>query len=134
MNNNDLIWKIVGGLPASGYWDPLGLATDKDDRTLSFYRAAELKHGRVSMVAALGVLFQGLNTGTKAFSINIISFWNLSLFLFIRYPSKPNFHWNKHVRSRKESLLRKSWCSNPSNWFNIIIINNNNKLTYNIFL
>jgi hypothetical protein len=53
----------VGGLPASGYWDPLNLAAGKDDKTLAYYRAAELKHGRVAMVASLGVIFQGLNTG-----------------------------------------------------------------------
>jgi Chlorophyll A-B binding protein len=30
---------------------------------LNYYRAAELKHGRVAMVATLGVIVQGLNTG-----------------------------------------------------------------------
>jgi hypothetical protein len=55
--------KLVGGLPKAGYWDPINLAAGKDDQTLAYYRSAELKHGRVAMVASLGVIFQGLNTG-----------------------------------------------------------------------
>jgi len=47
----------------NGYWDPLKLAEGKDDETLNFYRAAELKHGRVCMLASLGLVFQGLDTG-----------------------------------------------------------------------
>ncbi|CAM9937420.1 unnamed protein product [Phaeothamnion confervicola] len=37
-----------------GFWDPLSLAADKSEETLSWYRAAELKHGRVAMLACLG--------------------------------------------------------------------------------
>jgi hypothetical protein len=44
-----------------GFFDPLGLSKDKDEETLSWYRAAELKHGRVCMLASLGLLFP--NTG-----------------------------------------------------------------------
>jgi len=32
-----------------GLFDPIGLSKGKDDATLKWYRAAELKHGRVSM-------------------------------------------------------------------------------------
>ncbi|CEM24695.1 unnamed protein product [Vitrella brassicaformis CCMP3155] len=35
-----------------GYWDPIGLA--KDEETFNFYRRAELKHGRVAMLAMIG--------------------------------------------------------------------------------
>lgn len=56
------------GAPAKnelgGFFDPLGLSKDKDDATLSWYRAAELKHGRVSMLATLGIVFQGLGTAS----------------------------------------------------------------------
>ena len=48
---------------AGGFWDPLKLSVGKDDATISWYRSAELKHGRVSMLAALGYYFQSLNTG-----------------------------------------------------------------------
>lgn len=42
----------LGGAAAAqegGLFDPIGLSKDKDDATLKWYRAAELKHGRVSM-------------------------------------------------------------------------------------
>lgn len=45
-----------------GYFDPLGLADGKDDSTLAWYRAAELKHGRVCMLAALGIFVQSFAT------------------------------------------------------------------------
>jgi hypothetical protein len=54
------------GAPVSaegGFFDPLKLSEGKDDETLRWYRAAELKHGRVAMLATLGVVIQGLNTG-----------------------------------------------------------------------
>jgi hypothetical protein len=54
------------GSPASaegGFFDPLKLSQNKDDETLRWYRAAELKHGRISMLATLGVVIQGLSTG-----------------------------------------------------------------------
>jgi len=45
------------------FWDPLNLAAKADDATLRRYRAAELKHGRVCMLAALGTIVQSFNTG-----------------------------------------------------------------------
>jgi len=54
------------GSPAKaegGFFDPLKLSEGKDDETLRWYRAAELKHGRISMLATLGIVIQGLNTG-----------------------------------------------------------------------
>eukprot|EP00636_Phaeomonas_parva_P009130 CAMPEP_0118877650 /NCGR_PEP_ID=MMETSP1163-20130328/17866_1 /TAXON_ID=124430 /ORGANISM="Phaeomonas parva, Strain CCMP2877" /LENGTH=218 /DNA_ID=CAMNT_0006813385 /DNA_START=69 /DNA_END=725 /DNA_ORIENTATION=- len=39
-------------------FDPLNLAADKDDATIQKYREAELKHGRVAMLATLGILVQ----------------------------------------------------------------------------
>lgn len=39
-------------------FDPWGLSLDRDEETLNWYRAAELKHGRVCMVAALGLITQ----------------------------------------------------------------------------
>jgi hypothetical protein len=42
----------VGGLPPLGPWDPLGLSTS--DATFDQFRAAELKNGRVAMMAVLG--------------------------------------------------------------------------------
>ncbi|GKZ00933.1 hypothetical protein MPSEU_001044800 [Mayamaea pseudoterrestris] len=42
----------AGALPPIGYWDPLGLATT--EAKFDEYRAVELKHGRVAMLAVVG--------------------------------------------------------------------------------
>mmetsp|Transcript_38643 Transcript_38643/g.89198 ORF Transcript_38643/g.89198 Transcript_38643/m.89198 type:complete len:302 (+) Transcript_38643:81-986(+) len=42
-----------GPLPES-FWDPAGLTKNKTDEELLFYRAAELKHGRIAMMAVVG--------------------------------------------------------------------------------
>merc|ERR1719395_519377 len=39
-----------------GFFDPLGFTTDCDAGTLLFYREVELKHGRVAMLASLGIV------------------------------------------------------------------------------
>jgi hypothetical protein len=39
-----------------GFWDPVGFATDCPEGKLRFYREVELKHGRVAMLASLGIL------------------------------------------------------------------------------
>merc|ERR1719199_446477 len=41
-----------------GFWDPLGLLSDAGDEQYYWYRAAELKHGRVAMMATAGWLLQ----------------------------------------------------------------------------
>lgn len=40
-----------------GFFDPLGFSRDLSERQFKVYREAELKHGRVAMLATLGVLF-----------------------------------------------------------------------------
>jgi len=47
---------LVGALEPVGFWDPLGFAAKADDNTLRRYREAELTHGRVAMLAAIGFL------------------------------------------------------------------------------
>jgi len=44
----------TGGPFADSFWDPIGLAKGKSDEQLLRWRAVELKHGRVSMLACLG--------------------------------------------------------------------------------
>jgi len=62
--------KEVGAMDPLGYWDPLNLMREgfknekgefKSEETFRWYRAAELKHGRISMLALLG-LFSGTMT------------------------------------------------------------------------
>lgn len=51
---------LVGDLAPTGFFDPLGLSTGKDEATIRQYREAEIKHGRVCMLAAVGLLTQEL--------------------------------------------------------------------------
>lgn len=53
--------KDMAGITAPmGFFDPVGWTTDLGDTPdkLMFYREAELKHGRVGMIAALGMIVQ----------------------------------------------------------------------------
>merc|ERR1712139_106267 len=47
---------MVGSTSPMGFFDPLGLSLDLETGKLLFYREAELKHGRVAMLASLGFL------------------------------------------------------------------------------
>ena len=47
---------MVGALPPVGFFDPLGLSKDLKPAELKKYREAELKHGRVCMIAFLGIV------------------------------------------------------------------------------
>lgn len=45
------------GMAAEGkYFDPAGLAAKQDPEVVKKWREAELKHGRVAMLASLGIL------------------------------------------------------------------------------
>jgi len=57
-----------------GFFDPLGLSKDVDAGRLAFYREAEIKHGRVAMLAAVGFLFQEHYTFTGIDSPSFVSF------------------------------------------------------------
>jgi len=46
----------VGILPPVGFFDPLGLSEDRTEEKILRWREIELKHGRQSMLAALGFL------------------------------------------------------------------------------
>lgn len=50
-------WKdetVIGITAPVGFFDPMGLSIGKSDEIMTFYREAELKHGRVAMAACLG--------------------------------------------------------------------------------
>jgi hypothetical protein len=55
---------IAGSTKPIESFDPLGLA--KDDRSLFFFREAELKHGRLAMVSALTIPIVDQITGRPA--------------------------------------------------------------------
>merc|ERR1719375_2284476 len=43
-------------------WDPLNLSANMDDSNLKLIRAAELKHGRVAMLATVGWIWTATGT------------------------------------------------------------------------
>merc|ERR1712232_1477354 len=50
----------LGAMAPLGYFDPLGFAKEGDEAGFKNLRAAELKHGRVAMMAAVGAVAQSL--------------------------------------------------------------------------
>merc|ERR1712217_713382 len=48
------------GEPGKYVWDPMGETVDMDEDKFRWYRQAEIKHGRVAMIAIAGLLNQGL--------------------------------------------------------------------------
>mmetsp|Transcript_22883 Transcript_22883/g.47576 ORF Transcript_22883/g.47576 Transcript_22883/m.47576 type:complete len:236 (+) Transcript_22883:101-808(+) len=49
-------WGLPGSLAPVGNFDPLGLSTGVDLGTMKKWREAEAQHGRVAMLAAIGML------------------------------------------------------------------------------
>merc|ERR1711998_58991 len=52
------VTQMPGVLPPVGFWDPLKLSNGKTERRMRWFRECEIKHGRVSMLAALGFIVQ----------------------------------------------------------------------------
>eukprot|EP00403_Amphidinium_massartii_P010714 CAMPEP_0178431650 /NCGR_PEP_ID=MMETSP0689_2-20121128/31965_1 /TAXON_ID=160604 /ORGANISM="Amphidinium massartii, Strain CS-259" /LENGTH=250 /DNA_ID=CAMNT_0020053585 /DNA_START=87 /DNA_END=839 /DNA_ORIENTATION=- len=50
----------VGAMAPLGYFDPLGFCKDGEEETFRELRAAEIKHGRVAMMASIGLVGQEL--------------------------------------------------------------------------
>merc|ERR1712125_246009 len=50
----------IGAMAPLGYFDPLGFAKEGDEAGFKNLRAAELKHGRVAMMASVGALAQSV--------------------------------------------------------------------------
>jgi len=59
--------ELPGVVSPWGFWDPLSLSADISEGRLLYFREAELKHGRVCMLAtvgfAVGELFHPINWG-----------------------------------------------------------------------
>ena len=63
--------------PWKGF-DPLGLANLGSDSTFAWFRAAELKHARVAMLATTGYLVQGAGIHFPGMLSHDVSFESLS--------------------------------------------------------
>merc|ERR1711988_1656764 len=69
---------LGGDLAPTGFFDPAGLANGKDFATLKQWREAEIKHGRICMLASAGILTQELLKnplgidGPGVFHLNLI--------------------------------------------------------------
>merc|ERR1712176_1031128 len=92
------------GTAPMGLWDPLGFATDCSAGKLLFYREAELKHGRVGMIATLGLIvgekfhpFFGGNIDVPGaltiYEVPLRAFWSLMMIgiLVHEFPSAMTF-------------------------------------------
>ncbi|CAM9641020.1 unnamed protein product [Discosporangium mesarthrocarpum] len=56
-SGSDYIATLPGTpFPDGAVWDPLGFSTKNDPESIKKFREAEVKHGRVAMLAAVGVL------------------------------------------------------------------------------
>eukprot|EP00471_Norrisiella_sphaerica_P003531 CAMPEP_0184485164 /NCGR_PEP_ID=MMETSP0113_2-20130426/6806_1 /TAXON_ID=91329 /ORGANISM="Norrisiella sphaerica, Strain BC52" /LENGTH=261 /DNA_ID=CAMNT_0026866491 /DNA_START=18 /DNA_END=803 /DNA_ORIENTATION=- len=53
--------KIGGTAPMGEFWDPLGISNGKSGSELKRYREAEITHGRVAMLGAMGFMVQEQN-------------------------------------------------------------------------
>ena len=91
--------KEIGVQPPLGFWDPLGLLMNAEQERFDYLRDAELKHGRVAMLAVLGhivttkgdrlpgeiaygVPFSSIRSGLAAFEdIPAAGFWQVVLFI-----------------------------------------------------
>ena len=86
--------KLYGALPPVGFFDPLGISNGKTDGEIKKFREAEIKHGRVAMLAAVGILvgekfnplFDGKITGPAIYQFQqaddlVPFFWVGVLFL-----------------------------------------------------
>ena len=68
-------------------WDPLELADFGSDETLAWFRAAELKNGRVAMLATTGYIVQAAGIHFPGMLSHDVSFASLSTM-------KPFDAWN----------------------------------------
>lgn len=72
------IENMAGNTAPFKAFDPLGLATLGSDETLAWFRAAELKHCRVAMLATTGYLVQGAGIHFPGMLSSSVSFESLS--------------------------------------------------------
>merc|ERR1719150_693644 len=80
----------IGAMPPLGYFDPAGFCKKGDESGFRTFRAAEIKHGRVAMMAAVGAVvqhyvkfpgFEAVPSGLSAVTTAPGSYGMIALFL-----------------------------------------------------
>merc|ERR1712187_79128 len=99
---------MAGVTAPMGFYDPLGYTKSATDEQLAFYREAELKHGRIGMVASLGII-----AGEK-----------FSPIFGVKDPARCSWHRCSGVGDWPESLLRHRSCD-PLNLSSLLNSNQN---------
>jgi len=79
-------------------FDPMGLATLGSDETLAWFRAAELKHSRVAMLATTGYLVQAAGIHFPGMLSKDVSFESLSTM-------KPFDAWDAVPEAGKQQII-----------------------------
>eukprot|EP00558_Chaetoceros_sp_UNC1202_P000957 CAMPEP_0197259312 /NCGR_PEP_ID=MMETSP1429-20130617/83454_1 /TAXON_ID=49237 /ORGANISM="Chaetoceros sp., Strain UNC1202" /LENGTH=204 /DNA_ID=CAMNT_0042723517 /DNA_START=19 /DNA_END=633 /DNA_ORIENTATION=- len=69
---------MAGATAPVGPFDPMNLAESGSDETLAWFRAAELKHSRVAMLATTGYIVQGSGIHFPGMLSSDVSFESLS--------------------------------------------------------
>jgi len=93
------------GVVGESYWDPLGLAKDANLQQFRQLRAAELKHGRVCMLAELGLILQA--TGTR---------FNFG------YPYTTEYASGLNLQNAKNGIGAISEYGPASAWFGVLVL------------
>lgn len=91
------IGEIAGSTMPFKQFDPLGLATLGSESTLAWFRAAELKHSRVAMLATTGYLVQAAGWHFPGMLSSDVSFESLSAM-------KPLDAWDAVPEGGKEQI------------------------------
>jgi hypothetical protein len=114
---------LPGIVPPVGFFDPLNLSSDKSDAEIKKWREAELKHGRVAMLATLGILtaesfhplwgFGGRIMGPAIYHFQQIenihpAFWPLAL-LFIGATEGQNIIDGWEKQSQTVAMLNEDY-------------------------
>jgi len=105
--SNPLLDGLPGNTRPIKAFDPLKLASSGSDETLAWFRAAELKHSRVAMLAVTGYIVQASGYHFPGMLSDDISFESLSTM-------KPFEAWDQVPDNLKSIILFFAFCTELS--------------------
>lgn len=80
----------LGVQPPLGFWDPLGLLNDADQIRFDRLRTVEIKHGRIAMLAVLGIYI--IKTIGRSIKIFIHVFIYILIYLLGHITTTAGYH------------------------------------------